>query len=174
MVRAARPQQLGPGFGAVGAVFGQEDVMAAAFGLPIERAKGIPTDEDRAIEAGGEGFGLVRAARPQQLGPGFGAIGAVFSQEGVVVATVVGLPIERTTGPATDEDRAIEAGGEGACIVIAARPQQLGPGFGAVSAVSAGSKNQHHPRVWMHWQMYEPPARFPLLLESAGASQYGS
>ena len=67
----------------------------------------MPTDVDRAIEAGGESIGKFPAARPQQLGPGFGAVGAVFGQEGVVV-TAVGLPIEcaQVCSP-TDIDRTI-------------------------------------------------------------------
>ena len=64
-------QQPGPGFGAISAVFGQERVPAAAVGLPIECALCNPTDIDRAIEAGGQGIGLVIAARAQQLGPDF-------------------------------------------------------------------------------------------------------
>ena len=71
---------------------GQECVTVAADGLPIKRASSIPTDVDRAIEAGGEGLGTVITVRPQQLGPGFGTVGAVFGQEGVAIAAI-GLPI---------------------------------------------------------------------------------
>ena len=52
-VLGARSQLLSPGFGSVGAIFGQEGVIGAAVCLPIERASGNPTDVDRAIEAGG-------------------------------------------------------------------------------------------------------------------------
>ena len=75
---AVRAQQLCPGFSTISAVFGQECVKAAAVGLPIECTIVRPTDIDRAIKAGGEGTGNCRAARAQQLGPGFGAIRAVF------------------------------------------------------------------------------------------------
>ena len=55
MVNAARAQQLGPGFGAISTVFGEEYVAVAAVGLPIKCAIRSPRDIDRAIEAGGEG-----------------------------------------------------------------------------------------------------------------------
>ena len=134
-VSPARPQQLGPSFGAIGAVFGQEGVHVTSVGLPVERAIGIPTDVDRAIDAGGEGSGLLLATRAQQLGPGFCTVSAVFGQEGVVRPSAVGLPIERASGCSTDVNRAIQAGSEGVGTVIAARPQQLSPGFGATCAV---------------------------------------
>ena len=114
--------------------FGDEAVTIAAVGLPVKRTRGVTTDVDRAIQAGGEAKGLVSVTRPQQLGPGFGAVGAVFGQEGVTIAAV-GLSIERTSGVPTHKDRAIQTGSEGIGKVIAARTQQLGPGFGAISAV---------------------------------------
>jgi len=83
--------------------FGQEGVPAAAVGLPIERAIAKPADIDRAIETGGEGGGIVTGARPQQLGPGFGAVSAVFGQEGVFTAAI-GLSIKRAIGIPADVD----------------------------------------------------------------------
>ena len=71
-VIVACTEQLGPGFGTVDAVFGQEGVVISAVGITIKSAKSRPTGVDRAIESGGEGPGIVERARPLQLGPGYG------------------------------------------------------------------------------------------------------
>ena len=130
MFVAASAQQPGPRFGAINAVFGQEGVIFAVVGLPIQRSICRPTDIYRAVKAGSDSIGVGKFifVRCQQLGPGFGAISAVFGKE-CVIGAVAGLPIECAICNPTYIDRAIEAGSESIGIISAARAKQLGPGL---------------------------------------------